>query len=126
MVTDAKILIVDDHASVRDGIRAFLEAKTDFTICGEAVDGTSAIKQGVQLRPDLVILDLALPKLNGVEAASILKSKLPDIKIVAFSMYAHELGNAIRSATRIDAVLPKSSSLATLVETMRRVLDPVH
>jgi DNA-binding NarL/FixJ family response regulator len=118
-----RILIVDDHASVREGIRAFLETKTDFAICAEAADGESAIQQAKLFKPDLIILDLALPLLNGVEAASILRGELPNIKIVAFTMYANELGRAIRSATRIDAVLPKSSSLTTLVETIRRLMD---
>ena len=122
MSSRTRILIVDDHASVRDGIRAFLEAKTDFIVCGEAQDGTKAIEEAKKLNPDLVILDLALPMLNGVEAASILKTELPGVKIVAFTMYASELGHAITAATRIDAVLPKSSSLRELTRTIRNLL----
>src|SRR5690349_4002668 len=123
MTAGTRILIVDDHASVRDGIRVFLENKTDFTVCGEAADGTNAIQQTKRLKPDLIILDLALPGLNGVEVASILKSELPDVKIIAFSMFASELGRAIRTASRIDAVLPKSSGLKELVETIQTVLN---
>ena len=117
-----RILIVDDHASVREGVRAFLEIKSEFNVCGEAADGTDAITQAKRLKPDLIILDLALPMLNGVEVASILRGELPDVKIVAFSMYANELGRAIKAATRIDAVLPKSSSLTTLVEMIRQLV----
>jgi DNA-binding NarL/FixJ family response regulator len=122
MSTVTRILIVDDHASVRDGIRAFLEAKTNFIVCGEAEDGTSAITEAKLLKPDVIILDLALPRLNGVETASVLRSNLPDAKIVAFSMYASELGRAIRSATKIDAVLPKSTSLTHLVATIQSLV----
>jgi len=120
-----RILIVDDHASVRDGIRAFIEHKTEFVVCGEAENGLTAIGQARDLKPDLIVMDLALPRLNGVEAASVVKSALPNVKIVAFSMYAHELGRAIASASRMDAVLPKSSSLTMLVETITRLLRPV-
>ena len=117
-----RILIVDDHASVREGIRAFLDAKTDFIVCGEAADGAEAVGQAKRLKPDVIILDLALPMLNGVEVASVLRVELPDLKIVAFSMYANELGRAIRSATRINAVLPKSTSLTELVQTIQNLV----
>lgn len=123
MNASARILIVDDHASVRDGIRAFLEANTSFKICGEAGNGTEALQQAKSLKPDLLILDLALPQLNGVEVASILRGDLPKVKIVAFSIYANELGRAISAATKIDAVLPKSCSLRMLVETIHKLLD---
>jgi DNA-binding NarL/FixJ family response regulator len=118
-----RILIVDDHASVRDGLRAFLENKTNFTVCGEADDGVTAIEQTKALKPDLIIMDLVLPRMNGIEASSVLKSTFPGVKIVAFSMYADELGRAVAAASRIDAVLPKSSGLAVLAETIRRLLN---
>lgn len=123
MTASSRILIVDDHASVRDGIRAFLEQKTTFTVCGEAADGTDAIQQAKRLKPDLIILDLALPSLNGVQVASVLRGEFPEIKIVAFSMFTNELGRAIKSASRIDAVLPKSSGLRELVEVIHKLLD---
>ena len=118
-----RILIVDDHASVRDGIRAFLEVKTNFTVCGEAENGVTAIGQAKKLKPDLIVMDLALPMLNGVEATSILKSTMPSIKVVAFSMFADEIGKGVAAASHLDAILPKSSSLGLLVETMQRLLD---
>lgn len=124
MNTNPRILLVDDHASVRDGIRSFLENKTDFTVCGEAENGLTAIGQATELKPDLIVMDLALPMLSGVEAASIVKNAQPTVKIVAFTMYAHELGKAIDAASQIDAVVPKSSSLKMLVETIRRLLNP--
>jgi DNA-binding NarL/FixJ family response regulator len=123
MTPGPRILIVDDHASVRDGIRAFLENKTNFTVCGEADDGVTAIEQTKVPKPDLIIMDLVLPRMNGIEASSVLKSTFPGVKIVAFSMYADELGRAVAAASRIDAVLTKSSGLAVLAETIRRLLN---
>jgi DNA-binding NarL/FixJ family response regulator len=121
MTVNPRILVVDNHASVRAGIRTFLEANTNFTVCGEAEDGVGAIEQAKLLRPDVVILDLSLPKLNGTEVASVLKGGWPRVKVVAFSMYADELGRAVRVATRIDAVLSKSAGLKTLVEIIQRL-----
>lgn len=123
MSASTPILIVDDHASVRVGIRVFLEARTNFIVCGEAADGPTAIKQAKLLKPDVIILDLALPMLNGVETASVIRSELPHVKIIAFSMFANELGRAIRSASRIDAALPKSAGLKELVEAIHKLLD---
>lgn len=117
-----RILIVDDHAAVREGIRAYLQRKTDFTICGEAGDGAEAIRQAKRLKPDVVILDLALPLRHGIEVAAVLKNEFPKLKIVAFSMFADELGNAVRFATRVDALLSKSSSLRELTETIQNLL----
>lgn len=123
MNTSARILIVDDHASVRDGIRAFIENKTNFTVCGEAENGLTAIGQANNLKPDLIVMDLSLPLLSGIEAASIVKSSHPEMKVVGFSMYSHEIGKAVSAASKLDAVLPKTSSLAALVETIQKVLD---
>ena len=70
-----RILIVDDNASLRRCIRTFLESATPLEICGEAVDGVDAIQKAQQLNPDLILLDLAMPKMNGAEAASVLEAQ---------------------------------------------------
>ena len=115
-------MIVDDHGPVRDGIRKFLEMNTPFTVCGEAADGTTAIQQAKALKPDVIILDLALPALSGIQTASVLRGELPAVKIVAFSMFAGELGRAIIAHARIDAVLPKSAGLKMLAEAIHALL----
>jgi CheY-like chemotaxis protein len=75
-VRTRRILVIDDGDSVRDIIRIFLE-KDGFEVCGEAADGVEAVEQAKKLKPDLIVLDLAMPRVNGVEAASILSTTMP-------------------------------------------------
>ena len=100
------------------------ESQTSFTVCGEAEDGLSAIQKAKELQPDVIVIDLALPRLNGAEVCSLLKAQLRNVKTVAFSMYADELGKAVAPTFRIDAMLPKSLGLKALAETVERLLTP--
>src|ERR1700692_4378898 len=81
------ILIVDDNLPIRKSIRRFLESETDFEVCGEAVDGLDAIEKARELNPDLIILDLSMPRMNGAAAASVLKRTMPHVPIILFTMY---------------------------------------
>jgi len=67
MSSKIRVLIADDHAIVREGLRAILEAQPDFEIAGEAVDGQEAVDKTIQLKPDIVIMDLTMPRLNGLK-----------------------------------------------------------
>jgi DNA-binding NarL/FixJ family response regulator len=81
-----KVLLADDHAMVREGLRAVLE-KAGVRVVAEAANGREAVAEALRLRPDVVVMDLAMPELNGVDAARRLTKELPDTKIVALSMY---------------------------------------
>lgn len=85
-----KILVVDDHSLVRDGIVAMLESCADFEVIGEASDGEEAINKAYLMMPDLILMDIMLPGMNGVEAAKIIKNKLKEIKILFLSMEVSE------------------------------------
>jgi DNA-binding NarL/FixJ family response regulator len=118
-----RILIVDDSATVRRIVRSYLETKTDFDVCGEAVDGLDAIKKATELKPSLVLLDLGMPQMNGVEATVILKGMLPDVRIILFTIHDELLSyKAITSAIGIDAVLSKMEGTSGLGECVRRLL----
>ena len=80
------VLIVDDYAAIRRAIRVGLERHSEFSVCGEAVDGLDAIEKATRLKPDFILLDLSMPRMNGMEAASILKRVMPNVLIVAFTM----------------------------------------
>jgi len=85
-----KILLVDDHTIVRQGLRALLEAHAGFTIVGEAENGREAVKKAQDLNPDIVIMDIAMPVLNGLEATRQIKRALPDTRVLALTMYNDE------------------------------------
>ena len=116
------ILIADDSEIVRTIIRHALERDTDFEICGEAVDGTEAISKAKELLPDLIILDVRMPGLNGMEVAGILRYALPKVRIALVTMYAEDLGRNFTSLFRIDAVLPKGIGLTELTTHVRSLL----
>ena len=118
----SRILLVDDNPSVRAAIRSFFLSETKFDVCGEAQDGLSALQKAKELRPDVIVMDLSLPLLNGAEVSAAVKSELSGIKVVAFSMYADELGKAIAPTFRIDAMLPKALGVKALAETIERLL----
>jgi len=117
------ILVVDDSDITRKITRLFLEIQIGFEICGEAVDGVDAIEKAKELKPDLVLLDLVMPRMNGIEAASVIKGMMPQVSIVLFTMYKETVGNALASAVGIDAVLSKPDGGWKLLECVRTLLQ---
>ncbi len=85
-----RILLVDDHAMVRRGMRDFLALHDDLEIVGEAADGAAAIEQAAALRPDVVVMDLLMPGVDGIEATARIKAADPDIEIVAITSFVEE------------------------------------
>ena len=84
------VLLADDHKILRDGIKSLLETHKDIEIIGEAGSGREAVEKAVELKPDIVIIDIAMPDLNGIEAAKKIKDCVPGIKIIALSMHKHK------------------------------------
>lgn len=117
----ARILLADDHALVLAGIRSLLEPHYD--VVGEAADGRSLVEEALRLRPDLVILDITMPMLNGIEAARQIKKSWPRAKLLFLSMHA----NALYLREAFDAggsgYVLKSSASEELRIAVRRVLD---
>jgi CheY-like chemotaxis protein len=113
-----RVLIADDSSSVRDVIRTFLRDHEEIEICGEAVDGLEALEKAQSLKPDLVLLDLVMPEINGAEVASILKQKMPNIRIILFTMYTEKIGKFLSAAIGVDAVLSKPDGMAHMVESI--------
>jgi CheY-like chemotaxis protein len=108
---------------VRGAIRQFLETSTLYR-CDQAGDGFSAIKKAEDNLCELVLLDIAMPGLNGVETASILRRRLPEVKIVAFSALAQDddFKRELLDTKKFDAVLSKSDGLDQLMETLQALL----
>ncbi|MCK5097549.1 MAG: response regulator transcription factor, partial [Desulfobacteraceae bacterium] len=85
-----KVLIADDHAIVRDGIQQLLKKESDIEVIGEAIDGIQALEKVKDLNPHVVLLDIAMPNLNGLEVIGLLKESAPESQIVILSMHANE------------------------------------
>ena len=116
------ILIADDHETTRSLIRSFMKSKDGVKVCGEAVDGVDAIEKAKELKPDLIILDLAMPRMNGAAAASVLKRTMPNVPIILFTMYDEVTGKALAAAVGVDLVLAKPNGLDDMVAHVQDLL----
>src|ERR1700676_3130615 len=113
-----RCLLVDDHESVRMGVTAILSSRANIEVCGEAVNGKEAIEKARELKPDLIILDVNMPVLDGIHSAKEIRAFLPDVPILFFSMHdgvylVHEAKMA-----GVQGFVNKTEARATL-------LDPV-
>jgi DNA-binding NarL/FixJ family response regulator len=108
---------------VRTAVRQAIEQDTQFTVCGEAADGTQAVSKAKELSPDLIILDVRMPGLNGIEVAGILRYALPKIRIVLVTMYAEDLLQSFASLFGIDGVFAKASGLAEMTALVTNLLS---
>ncbi|WP_043621137.1 response regulator [Nonomuraea candida] len=116
-----KVLLVDDHAIVRTGLRLLLETAPGLTTAGEAADGLEAVRQCHALRPDVVLMDLYLPELDGVAATARITGELPEVKVLALSTF--DLEEHVVAALRAGAsgFLPKDSTPEDLIDGIRTV-----
>jgi len=116
-----QILLVDDHKIMRDGIKAILEHTPEFVVAGEAENGADAIQVAKAHRPDIVLMDIGLPGLNGIEASSEILRHCPSARIIILSMYddEHSVISAIRAGAR--AFVLKKASDSDLIDALRAV-----
>jgi DNA-binding NarL/FixJ family response regulator len=143
-----RILLADDHAVVRQGFKMLLGAQPDMEIVGEASNGREAAEQAEELHPDVVVMDVAMPGLNGIEATRRLAASAPHTRVIALSMHkdsvyvreilragargyllkdsgADDLVNAIRAVARGDSYLSPAVSNAVLDDYRRHVTNPI-
>jgi DNA-binding NarL/FixJ family response regulator len=119
----AKILVADDHEVVRQGIRMILEARPDWEICGEAENGQEAIRLASELRPDVIIMDITMPVMSGLDAARELsKLRLPS-RVLIFTMHeSKSLDSSVRKVGA-DGYVVKSRASRDLIEALERLLS---
>jgi DNA-binding NarL/FixJ family response regulator len=115
------VLVVDDSSAVRNAIRFVLEKQHGLAICSEAENGEHAIAAAQALKPDLILLDLAMPKLNGAAAAPILKRILPEVPIILFTMYEDAV-DILAPALGVDLVLSKPDGFHGLTQRVQELL----
>jgi two-component system chemotaxis response regulator CheY len=102
----------------------FLLEQQGYEICGEAEDGLQAVDLAKQLKPDLILLDVCMPKLGGPEAASILKRVLPETRIILFTLFDDTIGKELVAATGVDLVISKTDGMAKLLHSIQTVIEP--
>lgn len=143
-----RVLLADDHALVRRGFRMILSAQPDFEIIGEAGNGREALQLALQLKPDVVVMDVAMPELNGIEATRRISEALPHTRVLALSMHKDavyvreilragargyllkdssdtDLLSAVRAVANGDGYLSPGVSEAVLSDYRRHVTDPL-
>ena len=117
----ARILVADDSPVVRKSIRRLLETNPEWEVCGEAVNGQEAIDQAMVLTPDIIVLDLVMPVMDGLQAARRMAVIAPKIPTVMLTMYASDQLRTEASEVGVQSVISKSQS-TSLVETIDELL----
>lgn len=117
-----KILLADDHKIVRDGLRNLLEKQADIVVAGEAEDGREALQMTRKLSPDVVIMDIAMPDLNGIEATRLILSENHDVKIVVLSMHSDKRYVSEMLKAGASAYLLKDCAFEELITAIRTIM----
>jgi len=141
-----RVIIADDHKIMREGLRALLEEQTDIEVIAEADNGRTAVKVSHKLKPDVVIIDITMPDLNGIEATRQIVDKLPDVKVIALSMHSdskfilemlnagasgyllkdsafEELGKALHTVVNNQTYLSPKIASAVVKDYLRTIRD---
>jgi DNA-binding NarL/FixJ family response regulator len=116
-----RILVVDDNAPIRGLVREFIESRPDFEICGEATDGVEGIQKGRELKPDLIVLDFLMPRINGLQAALILHEIVPNTPIILFTFYKDAIPKDLAQAAGVSSILSKTDQLPMLADEVQRL-----
>ena len=90
MSNPVRIMLADDHTIVRQGLARLLEDHQGLKVVGEAINGQAVVEKAMKLKPDIIIMDIAMPRMNGIEATKRIRKQLPETKIIILSMYSHE------------------------------------
>jgi len=118
----ARILLVDDHRVLREGLRSLLERQAEMTVVGEAGDGRAALRLVRELKPDLVIMDVNMEGVDGIDATRLITQDYPGTKVVALSMYLRKTFVAEMFKSGASGYLLKESAFAEIVEAIKTVL----
>ena len=116
------VLIVDDNAFIRQALCDIFKREADFEVCGEAENGREAIEKGQQLHPDLIVMDLSMPVMNGIDAARVLQDLMSRVPLLIFSEYSDVFSEKEARSAGVSALVSKSEHLSVLVGKARALL----
>jgi len=116
------VLIVDDNAFIRQALCELFERESDFEVCGEAENGKQAIEEAQRLRPDLIVLDLSMPVMNGFDAARVLKRLMPTVLLIMYSAFGDRVAEHQARLIGISEVVSKAEHASVLIHKARGLL----
>lgn len=119
------VLIADDNIVVRRALRQVFQYESDFEVCGEAGNGREAIELAEECKPDLVVMDLSMPVMNGLDAARAIKRVLPDVPVIMFSNYSDKFSEEEARSAGISAMVAKTESVIVLVTKARLLINNI-
>jgi two-component system, chemotaxis family, chemotaxis protein CheY len=117
------VLIADDNLFIREALCKFFE-HDDFNVCGEAENGKEAVEKAQQLHPDLILLDLSMPVMNGLEAALVLKRTMPEVPVIMYSAYGDSSTEKAARSAGVWALVSKSENISVLLGKAHSALEP--
>ncbi|MGC2194918.1 MAG: response regulator [Terriglobales bacterium] len=118
-----RIMVADDNPAVRRALRNILELKQDWKVLGEAVNGRDAIEQAQKLHPDLIVLDVSMPVMNGLDAARVLSAIMPLVPVILCSLHTNEVLQKEAAAAGVSAVVSKAQNMQVLVNKAKELLE---
>jgi len=116
------VLIVDDNAFIRKALCELFERESDFEVCGEAENGKQGIEEAQRLRPDLIVLDLSMPVMNGFDAARVLKRLMPTVFLIMYSAFGDRVAEHQARLIGISEVVSKAEHASVLIHKARGLL----
>lgn len=118
-----KVLFVDDHEMVRIGISSFLSTQPDIEVVGEASDGQEGIDKAKALQPDVVLMDMVMDKMNGIEATAVIKSSMPEMKVIMLTSFINDKEVYAALDAGVDSYILKTSSADRIADVVRKTYN---
>jgi len=116
------ILIADDNAFLRQRLCGLFSREADFEVCGEAENGREAIEEAQELHPDLILLDLSMPVMNGLDATRVLKRVMPEVPVIMYSAYSDSITEKEAHSAGVSALVSKSEPVSVLLGKARSLV----
>ena len=121
-----RVLIADDHEAVRRGIRSLVSSRSDWSICGEAVDGVDAVDKIKELRPDIVLMDISMPRMDGVHATRIVREEVPESRVIIVSQNDPAIARQQASESGAADFVTKGTLARDLLPAILKVIETIR